>query len=99
MDESRKIEPLKAKINTGNVLESRPTQLITEEDALGDTASPLDESFDPGWLSYTAFASLCIITLAVALDATSLSVALPVSWPSLLTASTVVKTLVRMPPL
>ena len=41
------------------------------------TASP-PTSFNPGWRFYAAFISLCIITVAVALDATSLSVALPV---------------------
>ena len=41
------------------------------------TSSP-QNGFDPGWRFYISFTSLCIITLAVALDATSLSVALPV---------------------
>ena len=41
------------------------------------TSSP-PASFNPGWRFYAAFFSLCIITVAVALDATSLSVALPV---------------------
>ena len=35
--------------------------------------------FDPGWRFYAIFSTLCIITIAAALDATSLSVALPVS--------------------
>jgi hypothetical protein len=86
-------EPTKAEINTGSDPESRPTDLMTEVDALDDIASPPDEPFDPGWLFYAAFTSLCIITLAVALDATSLSVALPVSWP-LLAASTATKVLI-----
>ena len=46
------------------------------------SSSPPD-GFDPGWRFYTSFTSLCIITLAVAMDATSLSVALPVVLPSL----------------
>ena len=46
------------------------------------TSSP-PNGFDPGWRFYTSFTSLCIITLAVALDATSLSVALPVILPLL----------------
>ena len=41
------------------------------------------DRFDPGWRFYTSFTSLCIITLAVALDALSLSAALPVILPSL----------------
>ena len=36
------------------------------------------EKFEPGWRFLAAFGSLCIITLMAALDATSLSVALPV---------------------
>ena len=34
-------------------------------------------TFNPGWRFYLAFVSLCVITLMVALDATSLSVAIP----------------------
>ena len=37
------------------------------------------EKFQPGWRFLAAFGSLCIITLMAALDATSISVALPVS--------------------
>jgi MFS family permease len=37
------------------------------------------ERFQPDFRFYAAFGSLCVVTLAVALDATSLSVALPVS--------------------
>ena len=33
----------------------------------------------PGWAFYAAFGSLLVVTMAAALDATSLSVALPVS--------------------
>ena len=40
--------------------------------------SPQPNEFEPGWHFYASFISLCIITLAVALDATSISVALPV---------------------
>jgi MFS family permease len=36
------------------------------------------EAFNPGWRFYLAFLSLTTITLMVALDATSLSVALPI---------------------
>jgi hypothetical protein len=41
-----------------------------------DLSTP--EKFQPGWRFIAAFGSLCIITLMAALDATSLSVALPV---------------------
>jgi hypothetical protein len=44
--------------------------------------TPVEESggreFKPGTAFYLAFVSLCIITLAAALDATSLSIALPI---------------------
>ncbi|USP77217.1 hypothetical protein yc1106_04491 [Curvularia clavata] len=36
------------------------------------------EKFEPGWRFLAAFGSLCIITLMAALDATSISVALPI---------------------
>ena len=81
MAETRKTALPTAKINADKGSESRPTQLTAEGDALDDMASLPAEEFDPGWLFYTAFISLCIITLAVALDATSLSVALPVNFP------------------
>lgn len=45
-----------------------------------DTEKP--EKFQPSWRFLAAFGSLCILTLMAALDATSLSVALPVSIPS-----------------
>ncbi|KAI9680156.1 MAG: hypothetical protein M1829_001393 [Trizodia sp. TS-e1964] len=38
----------------------------------------IPEDFNPNWRFYVAFGTLCIITLAAALDATSLSVALPI---------------------
>ena len=47
---------------------------------------PLDkviQEFKPGTTFYLAFTSLCIITLAAALDATSLSIALPIITESL----------------
>lgn len=70
---------------------------MAEGDALHDMVSLPAEKFEPGWLFYTTFISRCIITLAVALDETSLSVALPVN-SSLLTALTPVKVLIRMLP-
>ena len=39
---------------------------------------PTKAVFEPGWRFYAIFTTLCIITIAAALDATSLSVALPV---------------------
>lgn len=55
------------------------------ESALSVSAAESDanepKKFQPGWRFLTAFGSLCIITLMAALDATSLSVALPVCVP------------------
>ena len=59
---------------------SQPRTEIVDALDLASSSSPDD--FNPGWRFYTSFISLCIITLAVALDATSLSVALPVIAPS-----------------
>ncbi|OCL09428.1 MFS general substrate transporter [Glonium stellatum] len=47
------------------------------------SAAPIIEptsvpGFSPGWRFYAIFGSLCIITLVVALDATTISVALPI---------------------
>ena len=49
---------------------------------LDPVSSSLPGRFDPGWSFHASFITLCIVTLAVALDATSLSVALPVTAPS-----------------
>lgn len=58
-------------------IESKP-----EPPPFQDLASPSPpDGFNPGWRFYASFISLCIITVAVALDATSLSVALPVMLP------------------
>lgn len=56
-----------------------PSQLRTGSVTVLDLASSSPpDNFNSGWRFYASFTSLCIITLAVALDATSLSVALPV---------------------
>ena len=59
-------------------LEVTPGGGVTVLDA---SSSPPPDDFNPGWRFYASFTSLCIITLAVALDATTLSVALPVINP------------------
>jgi len=41
-------------------------------------SSLLPPGFHPGWRFYLAFTTLCTITLAAALDATTISVALPI---------------------
>ena len=67
---------------TGSPLEAdvRATvQANVQEENL--SATPDVAPFKPGWRFFASFASLCIITLAVALDATSISVALPVRTP------------------
>lgn len=46
--------------------------------------APIPEKFQPGWRFLAAFGSLCVITLMAALDATSISVALPVRYAKLL---------------
>ena len=43
-----------------------------------ETNQVSSKPFNPGWRFYTVFTSLCVISFAAALDATSLSVALPV---------------------
>jgi hypothetical protein len=62
--------------------EPRIPESETEIDASSlqmDTEKP--EKFQPSWRFLAAFGSLCILTLMAALDATSLSVALPVGNP------------------
>ncbi|MDI1492370.1 MAG: hypothetical protein OHK93_003584 [Ramalina farinacea] len=57
-------------------------QSKTENDNADSPPPPSTPStppeFNPGWRFYASFTSLCIINLAAALDATSLSVALPI---------------------
>lgn len=69
------------KTTESEALPSQPrrTGEVTVSDLTSPSAPP--DSFKPGWRFYASFVSLCIITLAVALDATSLSVALPVTAP------------------
>ncbi|KAH7399604.1 major facilitator superfamily domain-containing protein [Pyrenochaeta sp. MPI-SDFR-AT-0127] len=56
---------------------------IPQSQPLQDSASEtsqtsIPEKFQPGWRFIAAFGSLCVITLMAALDATSISVALPI---------------------
>lgn len=61
---------------------------VTDEDAVsrGDVQvasiksddTPEEPQFNPDYRFYLAFLTLCVVTLAAALDATSLSVALPI---------------------
>src|ERR1700755_2421452 len=61
-----------------NSVPALPTSPPSSKAPSENGASPGTEDFNPGWRFYLAFISLTIITLMVALDATSLSVALPI---------------------
>lgn len=65
-------EKLEAMIDTPNA--SRP---VSEISAKGSERS-LNADFNPDWRFVIAFSSLSVITLMAALDATSISVALPI---------------------
>jgi len=56
------------------ILPAQPHNDTTSE----TSQSPTPEKFQPGWRFIAAFISLCVITLMAALDATSISVALPI---------------------
>ncbi|KAI4616692.1 hypothetical protein J4E80_005967 [Alternaria sp. BMP 0032] len=57
-----------------DILQTKPLS-----DSVSDRLkAPEPEKFKPGWRFLAAFGSLCIITLMAALDATSISVALPI---------------------
>lgn len=76
-------------LSNSKAFENEKTSELTVNNGGAGTAgsnlasSSLPNGFDPGWHCYTSFTSLCIVTLAVALDANSLSVALPVILPLL----------------
>lgn len=55
-----------------------PSLESTPNSSSDELESKEPDKFQPGWRFLAAFGSLCIITLMAALDATSLSVALPV---------------------
>ena len=68
-----------------SILPPEPSNPETEPEL--DTSPMQSDSdkpgkFQPSWRFLAAFGSLCILTLMAALDATSLSVALPVGAPS-----------------
>lgn len=52
---------------------------ISSDESPSEISKGSEEEFKPGLSFKLAFASLCVITLMAALDATSISVALPVS--------------------
>jgi MFS family permease len=51
---------------------------VSSSSSQSSSKTPAPPVFNPGWRFKLAFATLSIITLMVALDATSLSVALPI---------------------
>lgn len=62
------------------VNDSTPSEKSSSQDALPKGQGKIDAyatTFTPGWKFYLAFSSLLVITLMAALDATSLSVAIP----------------------
>jgi hypothetical protein len=73
--------PARSSLDTAEYLEPKvdvqpPT---TSPDSISEKSEEPVEKFKPGWRFMLAFASLAVITLMAALDATSISVALPVS--------------------
>ncbi|KAF2831146.1 MFS general substrate transporter [Ophiobolus disseminans] len=63
----------------GDDLKLEVPQTQPPSDSSSETLqAPEPEKFQPGWRFLAAFGSLCIITLMAALDATSISVALPI---------------------
>lgn len=65
---------------------------ISSDDSPSELSKGPEEEFKPDLSFRLAFASLCVITLMAALDATSISVALPVSRLSLCSESLLTKT-------
>ncbi|KAJ8114865.1 hypothetical protein OPT61_g3354 [Boeremia exigua] len=55
-----------------------PSPQSTPDSSTEEYDPKVTEKFQPGWRFIAAFGSLCIITLMAALDATSLSVAIPI---------------------
>ncbi|MCJ1246345.1 hypothetical protein MMC30_003552 [Trapelia coarctata] len=60
------------------VLTGPPLDEPTTRDVPSPSSSLIFPKFQPGWRFYLAFTTLCTITLAAALDATTISVALPI---------------------
>lgn len=54
---------------------------ISSDESQSSISKSSKEEFNPGLTFKLAFTSLCVVTLMAALDATSISVALPVSLP------------------
>ncbi|KAF2750867.1 MFS general substrate transporter [Sporormia fimetaria CBS 119925] len=54
------------------------TSNSNKDSSLSEKSDAPSEAFNPGWRFIVAYASLCIILLMSALDATSISVALPI---------------------
>ncbi|KAF2739185.1 MFS general substrate transporter [Polyplosphaeria fusca] len=65
---------LPSNVNNGPTSEPTPPTPSLSEKSVPSS----EEAFKPGWRFWAAFASLAVITLMAALDATSISVALPI---------------------
>jgi len=70
---------------TSTPLDKLSVELAAEPETMEQKDAPppsldehVEEKFNPGWRLYLAMGTLSVVTLAAALDATSLSVALPI---------------------
>lgn len=71
-------QPTDSDVTKSEVLDPDTIEKLVEP--LSDNSSPEEvEKFKPGWRLLAAFTSIAIVNLACALDATIISVALPVS--------------------
>ena len=76
--------PQVERVSSGRVYEtttSPPTERVSSDVHQPQPISPFEEPklvFKPGISFILAFISICVVTLAAALDATSLSIALPI---------------------
>lgn len=80
VDESRIEEAATKETPQSTSTSSPPNETLSDAEQPESMASPeaTEPPFKPGRSFVLAFASICVITLAAALDATSLSIALPI---------------------
>jgi hypothetical protein len=78
---SEQTSQLQDELKLSSPTDHSPESSSLQEDLPSDVEKPEEstETFNPGWRFVAAFVSLSVITLMAALDATSISVALPVS--------------------
>jgi hypothetical protein len=72
--------PSTSSLDDGHIVEPKldDTQPPPSPVPASEKSQSSAEAFNPGWRFMLAFSSLAVITLMAALDATSISVALPV---------------------